>query len=167
MFYPHPSYLPFVLLSKTDSFGELAKIDSSMAVGVGVFGSAAAYALVWELGSRRLKSPGPKTVWGKNRYGKKVILTAQAPEGYVGIHAGDAKEILNEELGTVKWALNDLNMSKLRLEVALDNAAIRIARIMSDSAPVDSGDLRSQIMSISTDESSYLEQDDNEGTLIL
>jgi hypothetical protein len=154
-------------MTDNKALGALAGIQTSMSVGVGVFGSAAAYALVWELGSRRLKNPGPKTCWGANRFGETVILTKQAPMGYVGIHAGDAQKILSDEVGSVKMDLGDLNRSKLNLEVALDNAAQAIARIMSDSAPVDSGDLRSQIMSISTDEAEFLDTDDDQGTLFL
>ena len=162
-----PSYLPLIKVANQASFGELANIDSSFSVGVGVFGSAAAYAMVWELGSRTLLTPGPKTTWGVNRKGEKAILTKQAPAGYVGIHSDDAYALLSQEMATVKWDMSDLAMSKLRLEVALDNTVLALARMISDSAPVDTGDLRSQIMSISTDEEQYLDIDDDVNTLLL
>lgn len=166
MHIPRPGFMPLLVMDLDKSFGpvgDLSKISS----GVGVFGSAAAYALVWELGTLRWPQPGPKTIWSTNRYGERVIMTKQAPHGYVGINATVAQSILHEELVKVKFNLADIARYKLDLEVAMDNAAIRIARVISDDAPVDSGDLRSQIQLISSDEVDLLDTDSDQGTLFI
>jgi hypothetical protein len=161
-----PNYLP-LLVTDLEKFLKTFPGAQKLSSGVGVFGTAEAYALVWELGSRRLLKygPVPKTLWSTNRLGEQAILTKQAPKGYVGINAKKAKKIFKEELAKVKINMQNMNLSKLRLEIALDNAALRLARIISDSAPVDSGDLRSQIQSISTDEMDDF--DDDQGILFL
>jgi hypothetical protein len=146
-------------------FVSLGKIT----VGVGVYGSAAAYALVWELGSRRLKSPGPKTMWSTNRDGERAILTTQAPHGYV-TPTDEFWPIIEEEVGRINFGnAKTSKEAALRLEVALDNASHRIAAIIAQRAPVDSGDLRSQIMGIDADEmqSMSIEDSEDSGTLII
>jgi hypothetical protein len=145
---------------------ELDGIDT-ISGGVGVYGSAAAYALVWELGSLRLKHPGPKTLWSINRNDKIAILTKQAPRGYVGILSDQFWPIIEEELSKVSFSGSNI---RLKLEVAMDNASQRIAKLVADKAPVDSGDLRSQIMAVDSDEASFLSQAnsiESTGTLIL
>lgn len=132
-------------------------IPNTLSVGIGVFGPATAYALVWELGSNRIKTPGPKTVWGTNRFGAKKIFSKQAPKGYVFINSKKAQKIFYTALKGVQFDLSDMDTSKIKLEVAMDNAAQQIAGLMRQSAPVDEGTLRSGIQAIFTDEDSLLE----------
>lgn len=152
------AYLPSSILTPSIEFknlagflAELEGMDEPVIGGVGVYGSAAAYALVWEYGAPppwRMKKPGPKTLWGTNPLGETKIMTRTAPEGYIAIHEDDVWPILEEELGKVKFSSGTTDGIRLELEVAVDNAGQRLARLISDSAPVDSGDLRSQIQYI-------------------
>lgn len=155
MFVPSPPLTPLVSYADSvdDYLSDLANIPPTVSGGIGVYGSAAAYALVWELGATKRKSPGPKTLWSVNWKGDIVILTRQAPRGYVGFISDQFWPIIEEELDKVDFGASSLN---LRLEVAMDNASQRIARLVSDTAPVDSGDLRSQIMAVDSDEASFL-----------
>ena len=117
--------------------------------GIAIFGSAAAYGLVWEYGAPppwHIKKPGPKTVYGSNPTGKGGdIFSSQAPAGYIAIHEEEFWPIIEEEMATVQFKSSTADGIRLELEIAMDNASQRIARIVSDSAPADSGDLRSQI----------------------
>lgn len=153
MFIPAPLISPLLSIqSIPDYLSDLEDIQD-ISGGIGVYGSAAAYALVWELGSRRLKRPGPKTLWSVNRDGNIAILTRQAPRGYVGFISDQFWPIIEEELSKVNFASRSL---KMQLEIAMDNASQKIARLVSDTAPVDSGDLRSQIQGVDSDEASFL-----------
>lgn len=147
-----PSLTPSVTFKDLANFlAEFEGLDEPISGGVGVFGSAAAYALVWEYGAPppwRIKKPGPKTLWGTNPLGESKIMTRTAPEGYISIHEDELWPILEEELGHVKFSSKTADGIRLELEIAMDNASQRFARIISDSAPVDSGDLRSQIQYI-------------------
>lgn len=123
-------------------------MDKPIRGGVGVFGSAAAYALVWEFGSLTMEKPGPKTLWGTNPKGERAILTKQAPEGYVAIHDDDLFKIMVAELKGAKLIGNNADETRILLEVVTDNISQAWAKVIADSAPVDSGDLRSQIQYI-------------------
>jgi hypothetical protein len=164
MYFPRPSLRPLVVFPDIYKFLSEFEGIGSVTGGVGVFGSAAAYALVWELGSLRLKKPGPRTIWGTNRNGEKMIMSSQAPEGYVGVISDQFWPIIEQEVGKLTFRGTDARSIRLELEVVVDNAMQRIARIISDAAPVDSGDLRSQIQYVDSGEISDLESD---ATLVL
>lgn len=151
MYFPRPSLAPLVIFPDLNKFLEEFEGIGTVSGGVGVFGSAAAYALVWELGSKR-ENTGPKTVWGVNRKGEKRIFSSQAPEGYVGVISDEFWPIIEEEIGHLHFRGTKAKDIRLELEVVIDNAMQRIARIISDAAPVDSGDLRSQIQYIDSGE---------------
>lgn len=143
-----PRTVPRIEFKELSSFlAEFDGLSEPIKGGIGVFGSAEAYALVWEYGSNRTH-PGPKTLWGTNPLGETKIMTKTAPEGYISIHESEMWPILAEEIAKVKFSSKTADGIRLELEVAIDNASQRFARIVSDSAPVDSGDLRSQIQYI-------------------
>lgn len=164
---PSPSFVPLVKMVESKAFANLDALPSTLSIGVGVFGPATAYALVWELGSNKLKKPGPKTVWGVNRLGQKKILTKQAPKGYAGVNGKKCQKILYKALQDVKFDISDMQTSKVALEVAMDNAAQQIAGLIRQSAPVGEGTLRAGIQAIYTDEDSLLEMSDQSYTLFL
>jgi hypothetical protein len=149
---PTPALTPSLTFKNLAGFlAELEGLDEPVIGGVGVFGSAADYALVWEYGAPppwKIKKPGPKTLWGINPLGEQKIMTRTAPEGYISIHEDELWPILEEELSKVKFSSGTSDGIRLELEVAVDNASQRFARLVSDSAPVDTGDLRSQIQYI-------------------
>lgn len=140
-----------------------------LSAGVGVYGPASAYALVWELGSKRLKRPGPKTTWSVNRNQERAILTKQAPMGYVTPTDGFLEIIENAVLEIDFSKATTSKEAVMLIETALDNASQQIAKVIADRAPVDSGTLRSDIMGVDSDESDFLDSEDDEadGTLIL
>jgi hypothetical protein len=143
-----PSLMPKIAFVKLDEFmSELEGIDKPIRGGVAVYGSAAAYALVWEFGA--LKNVGPKTVMGAN--GR--IFSKQAPEGYVGIHQDDLFDIVVAELKNATIVGRTPSETKLRLEIISDNISQKWARLISDSAPADTGDLRAQIQYVESGDS--------------
>lgn len=144
MFVPGPQLSPKLQIVKLEQFLiELEEIDEPIVGGVAVFGPAAAYALFSEYGFA--SGPGPRTKWGVNPLGARAIMSRQAPRGYIAIHEDEMWPIFVEELAKVNWAANSSTQLRLRIEVAIDNADQRIAQIISESAPVDSGDLRTGI----------------------
>lgn len=147
MYIPSPSMLPLAVFDDIDtaSLDDLLNL-MNVSGGVVVLGPAAAYALVWELGSLRLKKPGPRTVWGKNRDGQRRIMSSQAPEGYVGIIADKFWPVIEEALSHVDYGSKAI---QIQLEVAMDNASQKIASMVRDLAPVgDTGDLRTGIQGV-------------------
>jgi hypothetical protein len=168
----HPALLPLIVVKDLSTALEQFVGLGNVSAGVGIYGEAAAYALVWELGSRRLKRPGPKTLWSVNREGERAILTKQAPFGYV-TPTDEFWPIIEEEIAHIDWGEADNNKEMVMLiEIALDNASQRIAKIIAGRAPVDSGALRAGIMGVDTDETDFLNMDEDSdleagGTLIL
>jgi len=170
MYIPRPSLRPLIAFQNLDTYLEEFKNIGNLSGGVAVYGSAAAYALVWELGSLRMKQPGPKTLWSVNRNDERAILTKQAPFGYVGYISEEFWPIIQEELQKVNYSSKDSRRMRLELEVALDNASHKIAELVRSFAPVDSGDLRSQIQGVDSDETSLLStaiSSESAGTLIV
>lgn len=173
MFLPgRPSFQPLLTIKDlSNALSEFVGLGKARA-GVGVYGEASAYALVWELGSRRMKSPGPKTMWSVNRNEERAILTKQAPIGYV-TPTDEFFGIIEEEINNINFgrAATAKDMVNL-LDIALDNASQRIAKIIAQRAPVDSGTLRSEIQGVDSDESDFLDMGQDadleaSGTLIL
>lgn len=167
MYFPRPSLMPLVMFERLDEFLQEFVDVGTVTGGVGVFGSAAAYALVWEMGSTR-GYVGPKTVWGTNRDGERRVFSSQAPQGYIGVLSDQFWPIIEEELGHLLFKGSTSKEIRLELEVCVDNAMQRIARIISDAAPVDTGDLRSQINYVDSGELDMQEATnlESDGTLI-
>jgi hypothetical protein len=89
--------------------------------------------------------------------------------GYVGIAAEQYYQILEEELKKMDLSGTDSKTIKVAFSVAIDNASQRIAKVIRSLAPVDSGELRSQIQMVDTDESDLLSaaNAESDGTFIL
>lgn len=104
-------------------------------------GPAAAYALVWEWGSAQLTKPGPKTTWGTNPDGETVILTKTAPYGYIRTNIPKFRVIIREEFDLVDWAAVSLRSLRSTLQKVLESAAERIAHVIAEAAPYDTGQL--------------------------
>ena len=154
MILPGPSLVPTMVQRLENFMVQFDGLDKPIVGGIAIFGSAAAYGLVWEYGAPppyHITKPGPKTEWGTNPLGETKIMTRTAPEGYVAIHEPEMYNILADEMSKVRFSSNTPDGIRLELEIAMDNASQRIARIVSDSAPVDSGDLRSQIQYVDSD----------------
>lgn len=114
-------------------------------MGVKVSGSAAPYSLVWEYG-RVSCNPGPKTLWSINFLGETVVLTKTAPQGFIHVNVSSYRQFIREEM---KSALASAKSNGIYNAVrkALAQAAQRCADLMSKTAPIDKGDLRSEIKS--------------------
>jgi hypothetical protein len=157
MIIPGPNVTPSLMFTALDKF--MAEFEGQIEPvygGIAIYGPAASYGLVWEFGSSRMKKPGPKTLWGVNPLGEPAILSKQAPAGYIAIHEDEFWPIILEEMSRVEFRSDTPDGIKLELEIAMDNASQRIARIVSDSAPVDSGDLRAGIQLV--DDQSWLRE---------
>ena len=145
---------------KIEGLGSLDRAFSSLSKqeysGVKADGESAAYALVWELGKINAK-PGPKTLISTNADGDEVLLTIQAPHGYIRINRQIYLGILNEEFKTIKW--NELPMTKWAEEAGkvLDLAAARCLEVIQQYVPVDTGQLLFE-MTVATHKDPLLEE---------
>lgn len=121
-------------------------IKTRMTAGVKVSGESAAYALVWEWGyATRVINPGPKTQWGTNPAGEAKVLTIVAPTGYIRVNRIKYQEILREEVTAAGLAKLPISEWQAAIEGVLNRTAERCSQVVSDAAPIDQGQLRSQI----------------------
>ncbi len=133
------------LFEQLDKYAEeLSRLDKVVQSGVIVEGDAAGYALVWEWGNARQTKKGPKTTLGINPDGKKVWLTIQAPKGYINILTHEFMAIVDEELAHVKFNEGPEAVYK-QISKAAQQAAVKMAQLIKEYVPVDSGDLQSSI----------------------
>jgi hypothetical protein len=132
----------------------LASLPNRVHAGVKVFGtdskgaSNVVKALIWEWGSARMKQPGPKTLWSVNPAGKPAILTLTAPLGFIRVNQKQYVQIAKDEFSKTDWSKLSLNQY---LAAVIDVAAAvsrRCASLISDTAPIDEGDLRAHIVPV-------------------
>jgi hypothetical protein len=139
-----PVTMQILGLEKLDRL--FADFSNELKGGVKVIGAAAAYALVWEWGSVRITKPGPKTTWGTNPAGAKVVLTITAPAGYIRINRMEYIKILKQEVQAAHMSKVQPQNWENALKDALSRAEIRCSLLISGTAPIDSGDLRMSIV---------------------
>lgn len=118
----------------------LKSLNQVVEAGLMATGPAAAYAEVWEWGNARQVKQGPRTVQGVNPDGETVWLSTQAPMGYIAIHSDKYLEIIRDEIS--KLALSGGIGTNDELKQVAHKAMERIKEVVSESAPVDSGQLR-------------------------
>jgi hypothetical protein len=130
--------------------------------GVQSEGDAAAYALVWEWGNARQTQKGPKTTLGTNPDGEQVWLSIQAPYGYIRINEAEYIKIIENELGSMDFGGMGTGQEILdAIRESSGFAAQKIAEIIREHAPVDSGMLRESIQPCHPDDPD-LETEDEE-----
>lgn len=127
---------------------ELSRIDKKVEGGVAVVGPAAAYALVWEWGNARQTKKGPKTTLGINPDGSRVWLSIQAPKGYIRVLRPIFSRIIDQEIAKVKFKDLSANSLQKELSSAASRITERLAKIIAEHAPEDSGNLKSSIISL-------------------
>ena len=116
----------------------------TIAMGLQLNGHAIAYGMVWEWGRVDI-NPGPKTQWGVNPDGDRVVLTITAPMGWIRVNKDRYRKIIQEELEKAQfWKMTLKQMAKA-VEKALRAAGPRIADLMANTAPIDTGELRAEI----------------------
>lgn len=125
--------------------------------GVKVDGESAAYSLVWEWGSARLAAigkdpPGPKTLWSTNPNGEMTVLTLTAPHGFIRINTERYREILRERYKDADLPNTPIKQWESKIKKLLQGASAICAGVIADAAPIDSGDLRSQIEPVAPDD---------------
>lgn len=125
-----------------------SSLPNRISAGVKVTGPASAYALVWEWGSSKLTKPGPKTLWSVNPAGQPAILTQTAPLGYIRVNHQMYIKIIKEEFKKLKLAKTAVSNWKSKLDGMMWKAAVRCATLISDTAPIDEGDLRAGIVAV-------------------
>jgi hypothetical protein len=114
--------------------------------GVVSEGDAAAYALVWEWGNARQTKEGPKTVRGINPDGESVWLSTQAPYGYIRINEPEFTNIVQQEIAAVDFKAAETGEEILAsLKDASARAGARVAELIREVAPLDTGALRESI----------------------
>lgn len=118
----------------------LKDLGQVVEAGLTATGPAAAYAEVWEWGNARQVKQGPKTVLGVNPDGETVWLSTQAPMGYIAVHTDKYLEIVRAEIA--KLALSGGEGTQEELKQVAHNAMEKIKEVVSEYAPVDSGQLR-------------------------
>lgn len=145
---------------------EFEQHDKMISAGVQSVGPASAYAEVWEWGNVRQTKPGPKTTLGTNPDGEQVWLTIQAPYGYIHINENQYMEVIQKSLAKVRFKGNTAREITEELEAAATSAMERIAKIIHDNAPVDSGTLADSFEVVKPG-SAILDNSDSKRILIL
>lgn len=141
-----------------DGFKE-ASAEGPIRGGVASEGDAAAYALVWEWGNARQTKKGPKTTLGMNPDGSQVWLSLQAPFGYIRINEDKYIEILQKELAEMKFGKLQGKEILDALRQASINASEKIAELIRETVPVDSGNLKESIVAMEPDDPDLEEVD--------
>lgn len=108
-------------------------------------GDAAAYALVWEFGNARQTQSGPKTVLGTGPDGESAWLSTQAPMGYIRVNEPEFVMILEKALADMDMDLTSGSQIRKAMLAASALAAEKIADMIRDWAPRDTGALRDSI----------------------
>lgn len=108
-------------------------------------GDASAYALVWEFGNARQTQPGPRTVLGTGPNGESAWLSIQAPMGYIRVNEPEYIQILETALIDMDMDLSSGNQIRKEMLKASAIAAEKIADMIRDHAPKDTGALRDSI----------------------
>lgn len=156
--YPLSIPYPTILFDKLDEFMlEFEEQDQEVEAGVVVSGEAAAYALVWEWGNSRQVQKGKKTTLGINPDGQRAWLSIQAPYGYIRIHQGEYWNFIQEELEKARFDSPDTGVISDELRRVAIRAAKRIAELIRTTAPVDTGELRSDIQVVEPDDYATLD----------
>lgn len=119
----------------------------TIVVGLKVTGPAAAYCLIWEWGRADIK-PGPKTQWGTNPDGDRRVLTRTAPSGFIRVNRGKFRLIIRDEMKKIAWRRITPKEIPNAVQWALTKAAHRMADLIAETAPVDTGELRRAIRAI-------------------
>ena len=120
------------------------RLPSLVQAGVKVGPPGSAYAMFWEFGKVSIQ-PGPKTQWSTNALGDRVVLTIQAPHGYIRINRKNFQTIIKGEIGKVKLNMSKMDKWQSALEGGADKAAQKCCDLIRQTAPVDTGDLRNSI----------------------
>jgi len=142
--------MPVRVLQRPALITRIRALPDRVKAGVAVKGYAARYALVWEWGTLRFSTPGPKTMYGSNPDGVGTkIFTKTAPSGYIRIHK-------QQFYGMVQLAVKSISAQQafsdgtyaVQLTDNANRAATEIAQIMAKDAPIDTGLLRSSIVAV-------------------
>jgi hypothetical protein len=116
-------------------------------MGIILQGPAAAYALVWEFGRVDI-NPGPKTQWGTNPDGETVVLTKTAPYGYIRVNRAKYRQFVREEFYKQSWKGIKPNQIPKVVQALLARAADKCAELIAQTAPEDTGELKSEIRAV-------------------
>ena len=120
-------------------------LDKMVQVGVASVGDPSAYALVWEWGNARQTKEGPKTVLGINPDGEEVWLSIQAPRGYIRILTPQFMTLIRKEMKSVDFAKTTSKAIYKELKAAAMRIADKMAEMIRETVPVDTGDLQTSI----------------------
>jgi hypothetical protein len=120
------------------------KLPDDLAAGVKVVGPATAYCLVWEYGSARMVNPGPKTLLSTNPLGQPAILSRQAPNGFIRINKQKYLDIIKSQFQQTDLGSNPTQWSPKLIQF-LNASAELCADVISETAPVDTGNLSGSI----------------------
>ena len=127
---------------------ELDAHDMTSFAGVASVGEPAGYALVWEFGSARVASLGDRTCIGTTPDGRSVILSVQAPFGYIAINEPLYWKIIEEELQGIDFAQTNAADLAKEFDRVMFRVAEKIVPIIAEAAPKDSGALADSITAV-------------------
>lgn len=138
----------------TEFFTNLGDANITVEAGVASEGPAAAYVFVWEFGNIRQSKPGPKTVAGVNPVtGEKAFFSTQAPQGYVRVLIPIFRDLMDAEISKISFINPERRTLKTQLETAAKRITSRMADLIRQAVPVDTGELRLSIQPVYPGES--------------
>jgi hypothetical protein len=104
-------------------------------------------ALVWDMGYvTRVIKPGPKTLWSVNVLGEPKVLTITAPTGFIRVQRQQYLAVLRDEFAKAQFARHPIGTWAELATTMMTNAAQRCAQLVSNAAPIDTGQLRQSIV---------------------
>ena len=126
----------------------LSSLPSGVSSGVKVLGAVNfVKAMVWENGYvTRVIKPGPKTMWSVNWQGDPKVLTITAPTGFIHVNRSTYARILNAEFNNARFQDHAISEWPELVDTMMRNAAHQCAALVSESAPIDTGELRESIV---------------------
>lgn len=149
----------FVGLEVIDSL--FSQFPDIIKAGVKLSGPATAYGLTWEWGRVDI-NPGPKTEWSTNPDGETTVLTIQAPHGWIRVNREQYFQFLRDEWDNLNLVDKPASAWVQALHDVLWNASSNCARLMEDTAPVDTGQLRSGIIAVNEPDPILEERSEND-----
>jgi hypothetical protein len=89
-------------------------------------------------------------LWSTNPDGEPAILTLTAPFGYIRSNNLAYWQIIKEEFAKASLGDTPVDQWEDKIRAMANTVSERCAKVMSDAAPIDSGDLRSSIEGVDT-----------------
>jgi hypothetical protein len=136
-----------MITSEVSGLDQLLKaltMPNRIEAGVKLTGEAVAYGLTWEWGRVDI-NPGPKTVRSTNPNGEERVLTITAPHGWIRVNRVRYEQLLHDKVQALHLSGSSPKDWPTLLRQAVEDTATESMGIMQETAPEDTGLLKSSL----------------------